>query len=316
MGWRRSNWKQKQAFETSEVWVVEVLKVKTRQIISRATAKFCGAGVLLAIAFLAICLPASAQFTDPLQNIGVRPELLKEVGIDQKLNDSIPLDLRFKDEHGNSVMLAKYFGSKPVILSLVYYNCPMLCTQVLNGMDRSLKNIPLDLGKDYTVLTVSIDPTDQPVLAEAKQAMYVGMYGKPSAAEGWHFLVGDELQIKQLAAAVGFRYAYDADSKQYAHASGIMVLTPEGKLSRYFYGVSYPERDMRLGLVEASEGKIGSPVDEILLFCYHYDPQTGKYGLLISRIIQTAGVLTVLAGGICLFFLFRGEHYDLPRGGF
>jgi protein SCO1 len=270
---------------------------------------------LLVAALFAAAPRARGQFVDPLQNIGQRPELLKDVGVDQKLNDEIPLDLTFRDEHGNPVELAQYFGSKPVILTLAYYNCPMLCTQVLNGLDRSLKEIPLSIGKDFNVVTVSIDPTERPVLAEAKQAMYTGMYGRPGAAQGWHFLTGDEPQIKQLAQAVGFRYAYDADSKQFAHASVIMVLTPEGRLSRYFYGIQYPERDLRLGIEEASHGKISSPVDAILLFCYHYDPHTGKYGLLISRVIQLAGGLTVLIGGIFLFFLFRGEHYTLPGRG-
>ena len=270
------------------------------------------AAALVAIALLAISPRASAQFVDPLQNIGQRPELLRDVGVDQKLNDEIPLDLTFRDEHGQTVELARYFGSKPVILTLAYYSCPMLCTQVLNGLDRSLKLIPQTIGKDFNVVTVSIDPTERPVLAEAKQAMYTGMYGRPGAADGWHFLTGDQPQIKALAQAVGFRYAYDSESKQFAHASVIMVLTPEGRLSRYFYGIQYPERDLRLGLDEASRGKISSPVDAILLFCYHYDPHTGKYGLLISRVIQLAGVLTVLIGGIFLFFLFRGEHYALP----
>ncbi len=256
---------------------------------------------------------ASAQLTDPIQNIGVRPELLKDVGIDQKLNESIPLGLTFNDENGKPVELRQYFGGKPVILSLVYYNCPMLCTQVLNGLDRSLKNISLDLGKDYAVVTVSIDPTERPVLASAKQQLYTGMYGRPGAAEGWHFLTGSEPQIKQLASAVGFRYAYDPDSKQFAHASAIMVLTPEGKISRYFYGITYPSRDLRLGLVDASEGKIGSPVDAILLFCYHYDPGTGKYGLVISRVIQIAGGLTILVVAGLIFVLARREHYALPQ---
>jgi protein SCO1/2 len=276
--------------------------------------KACVAGACFILALLAVAPRAAAQFVDPLQNIGQRPELLKDVGIDQKLNDEIPLDLKFRDEHGQTVELARYFGSKPVILTLVYYNCPMLCTQVLNGLDRTLKLLPMDIGKDFNVVTVSIDPTERPVLAEAKQAMYTGMYGRPGAAEGWHFLTGDEPEIKHLAQAVGFRYAYDAESKQFAHASVIMMLTPEGRLSRYFYGIEYPQRDVRLGLVEASQGKIGSAIDQVLLFCYHYDPHTGKYGLLISRVIQLAGVLTVLAGGICLYFLFRGEHYTLPGG--
>ena len=179
-------------------------------------------GAILASALLVHPLPVAAQFTDPLQNIGVRPELLKQVGIDQKLNDSIPLDLTFRDEHGNPVELAQYFSNKPVIISLVYYSCPMLCTQVLNGLDRSLEQIPMNIGKDFNVVTVSIDPTERPVLAEAKQAVYTGMYGRPGAAQGWHFLTGDGPQIKRLADALGFRYAYDPDSKQYAHASAIM----------------------------------------------------------------------------------------------
>jgi protein SCO1/2 len=254
---------------------------------------------------------AAAQFGDPMsptQGIGVRPELLKDVGIDQKLNGTVPLDLAFRDEHNNPVELAQYFGSKPVILSLVYYSCPMLCTQILNGMDRSLKNIPMSIGTDFNIVTVSIDPTEKPVLAEAKQELYAGMYGRPGAAEGWHFLTGNEPEIKRLADAVGFRYAYDPDSKQFAHASAIILLTPEGKISRYLYGINYPERDLRLALVDASEGRIGSPVDAVLLFCYHYDPHTGKYGLLISRVIQLLGFLTVLLLGIALIFLFRGSR--------
>jgi protein SCO1 len=256
---------------------------------------------------------ALAQLTDPVQNIGVRPELLKDVGVDQKLNESIPLGLKFNDEKGKPVELRQYFGSKPVILSLVYYNCPMLCTQVLNGLERSLKEVSLDLGKDYTVVTLSIDPTERPVLASAKQQLYTGLYGRPGAAQGWHFLTGDEPEIKQLASAVGFRYAYDPDSKQFAHASAIMLLTPEGRLSRYFYGITYPSRDLRLGLIDASEGKIGSPVDAVLLFCYHYDPATGKYGVVISHVIQIAGGLTILAVGGLILLLSRREHCALPE---
>jgi protein SCO1/2 len=271
------------------------------------------ASVALLLACLAFPRPAAAQFQDPTQSIGIRPELLKEVGIDQKLNQQVPLDLAFRDETGAPVQLRQYFGQgKPVILSLVYYNCPMLCTQVLNGMLDSLKLQSADVGKQFEVLTVSIDPTEKPRLASTKHDLYTGIYGRAGAAAGWHFLTGDEPQIKQLAAAVGFRYAYDDQSKQYAHASGIMVLTPEGKLSRYLYGIQYSERDMRLALVEASEGKIGTPVDEILLFCYHYDPATGKYGVLIARILKAAAALTVLAIGLAIFFLARGEHYALP----
>jgi protein SCO1/2 len=264
---------------------------------------------VLACSLFAAAPRASAQLTDPVQSVGVRPDLLKQVGIDQKLNQSIPLDLTFHDEHGNTVQLGKYFGQKPVVLSLVYYGCPMLCTQVLSGMEASLRNISLNIGEDYNVVTVSIDPSESPNLARVKQELYTGVYGRPGASEGWHFLTGDEANIKKLADAVGFRYAYDADSKQFAHASAIFVLTPEGKLSKYFYGITYPSRDVRLGLVEASEGKIGTPVDAVMLFCYHYDPNTGKYGLLVSRLIRGGGALTVLVLGIAIFMMFRNERY-------
>lgn len=267
-----------------------------------------------AVASLSLAPGAAAQLaSDPMQSAGVRPELLKQVGIEQKLNQLIPLNLTFRDENGAPVQLAQFFGQKPVILTLVYYNCPMLCTQVLNGVESGLKELQTDIGKQFEVVTVSIDPTESHVLAKVKQEMYVGMYGRPGAAQGWHFLTGDEPQIKQLADAVGFRYAYDPDTKQFAHASAIMLLTPEGKISRYFYGIQYPSRDLRLGLVEASEGKIGTPVDQVLLFCYHYDPATGKYGLLISHVIQAGGALTVLVLGIAMLILFRGEHYALPQ---
>ncbi len=248
-----------------------------------------------------------------------RPDLLTDVGIDQKLNEEIPLDLTFRDEAGTMVKLGQFFGEKPVILSLVYYECPMLCTQVLNAMERSLRNVPMDIGKQFNVVTVSFNPRETPQLAAAKKRIYVGLYGRPGADQGWHFLTGDEASIAALAKAVGFRYAYDPASGQYAHASGIMVLTPKGKLSRYFYGIQYPSRDLRLGLVEASNGKIGTPVDQILLFCFHYDPATGKYGLVILNVMRAAGIATVL--GICaLVFVLRrrsgtgaGEDYAVTR---
>jgi protein SCO1/2 len=268
----------------------------------------------LTIACLFCAGDATAQLQDPMQSIGVRPELLKNVGIDQKLNNQIPLDLSFRNEQGQAVQLNEYFNhGKPVILTLVYYNCPMLCTQVLNGLLDTMKHLKIEAGKDYEVLTISIDPTERPILAAAKHDLYTGLYGRPGGAAGWHFMTGDEAQIERLANAVGFRYAYDPDSKQFAHASTIVVLTPEGKISRYFYGIQYPARDLRFGLMEASEGKIGSPVDEILLFCYHYDPVTGKYGIVISHVIKIAGGLTVLVIGLLIFFLARKEHYALPE---
>ena len=269
------------------------------------------AAVLASIAACA-AQPARAQLSDPMQSVGVRPDLLKDVGIDQKLNQQVPLNLTFKDENGNPVQLGQYFGQKPVILSLVYFNCPMLCTQVLNGQEASMKGLPMDAGNQFEAVTISIDPSDKPVMASVKKQMYVGMYGRPNAAQGWHFLTGDAPQIKALADSVGFRYAYDADTKQFAHASAIMVLTPQGKISKYFYGIEYSPRDLRLGLVEASAEKIGTPVDSVLLFCYHYDPSTGKYGLIINRLIQAGGLITVLAIGITMLVLFRRERYELP----
>lgn len=258
---------------------------------------------------------ARAQLDDatPVQTAGIRPALLREVGLDQKLGASIPLDLTFRDEHGQTVVLRQFFGQKPVILTLVYYQCPMLCTEVLNALLRSAKELPLDIGKDFTIVTVSIDPSDRPILANVKHELYTGLYGRPAGARGWHFLTGDEAQIKDLAQAVGFRYAYDPTSGQFAHPSGIMLLTPAGKLARYFYGIRYPARDLRLGLVEASQEKIGSPIDQILLYCYHYDPATGRYGLLISRVIKAAGALTILSLGLVIAILFRRENYGLPN---
>ena len=257
---------------------------------------------------------AHAQFDDrPIQAAGVQPALLRDVGLDQKLGSAVPLDLTFRDEHGQSVALRQFFGQKPVVLTLVYYQCPMLCTEVLNGLLRATKELSLEIGKDFTIVTVSIDPAERPILANVKHELYTGLYGRRGAAQGWHFLTGDEAQIKALAQAVGFRYAYDSASGQFAHPSGIMLLTPDGKLARYFYGISYPSRDLRLGLVEASQEKIGSPVDQILLFCYHYDPATGKYGLLISRVIKAAAALTVFSLGLVIAILFRRENYGPPR---
>lgn len=268
--------------------------------------------VVLAGTF-SIC-SAQPQLDDrPVQTAGVRPELLRDVGLDQKLGSAIPLDLTFRDEHGQPVALRQFFGRKPVVLTLVYYQCPMLCTEVLNGLLRSAKELPLEIGNDFSVVTVSIDPAERPILASVKHELYTGLYGRPGGVKGWHFLTGEQAQIKALAEAVGFRYAYDPASGQFAHPSGILLLTPEGKLARYFYGIRYPSRDLRLGLVEASQDKIGSPIDQVLLYCYHYDPTTGKYGLLISRVIQAAGALTVLSLGLVIAILFRRENYALPR---
>jgi protein SCO1/2 len=258
----------------------------------------------LALVFLAI-LPARAQ--------NGRPALLRNVGIDQKLNQSIPLDIAFRDETGKTVQLREYFGKKPVILSLVYYNCPMLCTMVLNGLLRSMRAMSLNAGEHFNVVTVSFDPRDTPATAAAKKQTYIERYRRPGTSGGWHFLTGDEASIHRLTQAVGFRYAYDPKTGQYAHASGIMVLTPQGKLARYFYGVEYSTRDIRLALVEASAGKIGSPTDQVLLFCFHYDPTTGKYGLVITRVLQAAGVATVLGLVLLMLLLFRRDRRAVGR---
>jgi protein SCO1/2 len=241
-------------------------------------------------------------------NASSQPSTLRDVGIDQKLNEQVPLDLVFRDEAGKVVKLREYFGEKPVILSLVYYECPMLCNMILNGLYRSLRTLSFDVGREFNVVTVSFNPKETPALAAAKKDTYIKAYARPGAAQGWHFLTGAEESIRQLTQAVGFRYTYDPQTKQYAHASGIMVLTPQGKLARYFYGIEYAPKDLRLGLVEASAGKIGSPVDQVLLFCYHYDPVTGKYGVVIMRVIRLAGMATVLVLGAFMVVMFRRDR--------
>ncbi|PYS23304.1 MAG: SCO family protein [Acidobacteria bacterium] len=222
------------------------------------------------------------------------PPVLKKVGIDQKLNDQLPLDAVFKDEQGQEVRLGQFFKGKPVVIALVYYTCPMLCNQVMNGMLGSFRQNSFNIGEDFEVVTVSFDTKDTPAIAAAKKTTYIAGYNRPSGNAGWHFLTGDDANIKRLADAVGFRYAWDEQTKQFAHASGIMIATPEGKLARYFYGIDYPARDVRLALVEASANKIGTPVDALMLYCYHYDPSTGKYGVVIMNVIRVAGVLTII----------------------
>ncbi|GMU21277.1 MAG: hypothetical protein AMXMBFR13_13700 [Phycisphaerae bacterium] len=237
------------------------------------------------------------------------PEPLRGVGIDQNLNAQIPAELTFKDEQGQAVRLGDFFdGRRPVLLTLVYYECPMLCTLVLNDTLRSLRAIPLDIGKDYQVLTISFDPTETPELAAGKKTQYVGSYGREGAAEGWHFLTGDAESIRKLTAAVGFRYRYSDERDQYIHPSGITILTPEGRISRYFFGINYAAKDVRLSLVEASDRTIGSLSESVLLFCFQYDPATGKYGWAVLNALRTGGTLTVLAIGIMLFRMFRTER--------
>jgi protein SCO1/2 len=223
--------------------------------------------------------------------------IASDVGIDQRLGAQLPLDIPLTNERGERVELRHYFRDKPVILACVYFRCPLLCTQVLNGVMKTANAMNLELGKDYLILAVSIDPHDTPDLAAEKKKNYARAYRRAGGDEGWHFLTGDEPAIGRLTRAVGFRYRYDAASDQYAHASGIMVLTPQGTLSRYLYGIDYPPRDLRLALVESSAGKIGNAVDQVLLLCFHYDPVTGRYGLIISRVLQFSGLLTLVVLG-------------------
>src|ERR1700688_2791005 len=234
--------------------------------------------------------------------------ILSKVGITQNLNAQIPPDLVFRDETGKSVRIGEFFGQKPIVLSLVYFDCPALCTEVLNGELRTMKAISLNLGKDFEAVTVSFEPKDIPALAKAKRDVYAGQYGRPGAADHWHFLTGEQESIDALTNVAGFRYAYDSSIHQYAHAAAILVLTPDGRIDRYFYGVIYPARDVRLGLVEASEGKIGTLTDHALLYCYQYDPMTGRYGVAIMNVLRAAGGLTVLLLGIFMTMMFLRER--------
>jgi protein SCO1 len=252
--------------------------------------------------------PKNLPVQDLLNVKGVdRPSPLKDVTIEQKLNSQLPLDATFRDETGREVKLGEYFGKKPVMLALVYYECPMLCTQILNGMVRAAKVMSLQPGKDYDVLAISFDARETPKMAAAKKAVYVKEYGRPETAEGWHFLTGGLESIKQVTDAVGFRFKWDVYNAQFAHASAIYVLTPQGKLSKYFYGIEYSPKDMRLGLVEASQNKIGNAVDQILLFCYHFDPTTAKYTVFAIDLLRAAGAATVLALGGFVFIMLRKD---------
>jgi protein SCO1 len=234
--------------------------------------------------------------------------IFDQVGIEQKLNQQVPLDLTFADESGQPVQLRKYFGSKPVILTLVYYQCPMLCSQVLNGMTGALNGITrFNIGRDFDIVTVSFDPRDKPADAATMKKRLIDRYRRPGSSAGWHFLTGKEDQIKALASAVGFRYAWDPEIQQFAHASTIMLLTPEGKLAQYYFGIEYAPRDIQLGLVEASKGQIGNVVDQFILYCYHYDPARGKYGAVVLNIMRISALATVLVLGGFVIVMFRRD---------
>jgi protein SCO1 len=234
-----------------------------------------------------------------------RPPRLENVGIEQHLDAQVPPGLIFRDETGKTVKLEDYFGRRPLILNLVYYNCTMLCGEALAGLASAMRLVKFDVGNEFDVVTVSFDPRETPEMAAAKKKDYVARYGRANAAAGWHFLTGEAGSINALTKVVGFQYQYDAKSNQYAHATAIMVLTPQGRISRYFYGVDFPPKDLRMGLVEASQGKIGNAVDAVLLYCYHYNPETGKYGAMVANILRLAAAATILIMGIFLFILWR-----------
>jgi protein SCO1 len=235
------------------------------------------------------------------------PRALREIGFDQNLGQQVPLDTVFTDESGRAVKLGDYFGTRPVVMVFAYYDCPMLCTMVINSLASALDVLSLEPGKDFEIVTVSFDPRDTPASASTKKAAYIMRYKKPNASASWHFLTGKQASIDRLTKAAGFRYAWDADTKQFAHPTGVIVLTPDGRLARYLFGIEYGPRDLRYAIVEASDGKVGSPVDSLLLYCYHYDPATGRYGFAIMRAIRIAGAATVLALGAFIVVMVRRE---------
>ncbi|MDR3765073.1 MAG: SCO family protein [Acidobacteriota bacterium] len=271
--------------------------------------------VLAAALTASLCGAAAAQYFTSPETKTVAPPGLEGIGLDQRLNEQVPLDLTFRDEQGRTVKLGDYFHpGRPVVLNLVYFQCPMLCTEVLNGLTSALKVIKFVPGKEFEVVTVSIDPRETPQLAATKKAGYLKKLGNPDAAAGWHFLTGQQPQITALASAVGFRYRYDPKLDQFVHTAGIMLITPEGRVAQYYYGVEYSARDMRLGIVEASHNKIGTLTDQVLLYCYHYDPSTGKYGATITNILRLAGLATVLVLGGAIVVMFRQEKRDRRIG--
>jgi protein SCO1 len=273
-------------------------------------------GLAIAACVLVATVPAQAQMTgsptvgykqEPGMTSSTMPAPLREIGFDQHLDQLVPLDTAFKDESGHVVKLGDYFGRRPVVMVFAYYDCPMLCTMVINGLASALDVLSLEPGKDFEIVTVSFDPRDTPATAAAKKAAYLARYRKPGAAAAWHFLTGDQPSIDRLTKAAGFRYVWDKDTSQFAHPTGVIVLTPDGRLARYLFGIEYGPRDLRYALVEASSGKVGSAVDTLLLYCYHYDPITGRYGLVIMRAIRLAGLATVLALGTFIVVMVRRE---------
>ena len=251
----------------------------------------------------------SPKTYDPAASAGSGlPPALDKIGIEQKLGEQLPLETQVTDEDGRSVSLGSLFtNGRPAVLALVYYECPMLCNEVLNGLTGSLKGISLEAGKDFDVIALSFDAreNDKPGLAKNKKAAYLERYGRANAAKGWHFLTGSQASIDAITKAAGFSYRWDEKSNQFAHAGGVMVVTPQGKMSRYFYGIDYSPRDLKLGLIESADSKVGSAADQMLLYCYHYDPATGKYGLQILSVVRLGAVLTLLGMGAMGFVFWR-----------
>jgi protein SCO1/2 len=272
----------------------------------------------------AFCIsPASAQSGFPgsygdRQLPGVSsnevPAQLREVTFKQRLNEQLPLDAVFRDDAGRQVTLGQYFGTRPVILAFVYYQCPMLCTQVMNGLSSALKVIPFGAGRDYDVVLVSFDPRDTPAIAAEKKRAHLEYWSTQADAGAWHLLTGDEATIRRVTSSAGFTYQWDERSGQFAHVSGVLVVTPDGRLSRYFYGVEYSPKELRLALVESGEGRVGSAIDELLLYCFHYDPESGRYGLLVMNLVRLGGVMTMLFIGASLFLLRRREPRQAAHG--
>jgi len=245
----------------------------------------------------------------------VRPPGLKNVGIRQNLNQQIPPDLRFTDDLGRKVRLGDYFGEKPLILNLVYFTCPMLCGEELAGLESALRVMKFDVGKEFDVVTISFDPKDTSEAAAKKKEQFLRLYKRAGAEQGWHFLVGQQDSIDAIAKAAGFQYEYDAKTGQFAHTTAIMVLTPQGRIAQYYFGIEYPPKDLRLALVEASQNKIGNAVDELLLYCYHYDPEQGKYSATVMNILRLMGIATLLCLGMLLFVMIRRGPVHNSQGG-
>ena len=270
--------------------------------------------LLASAALLAIVASATTYaqnpggLVEPGDPTAARPGILSKIAIDQKIGSQVPADIPFIDENGRQVKIGDYFGKRPVVLALVYYECPMLCTQVLNGLVGAVSVLNFDAGREFDVVAVSFNPKEGPGLASQKKASYMERYGRPQTAGGWHFLTGTQESIDRLTDAVGFRYEYDPKIGQFAHGAALEVLTPKGTIAKYFYGIEFSPRDLRLGLIEASEEHIGTVIDDVLLFCYHYDPATGKYGASVLTLVRIAGVATILAFAIFLTVSLRRDR--------